>query len=411
MKKSSLIISLLASLMASAQSFTAKQYKEDFEFFWKTVNENYCYFDKKQSDWSRIKKFYTPQIDTVSSRQSFVATIEKVLYELYDHHCGLNTNNDLSRRLVPTSADMWAEYIDGKPVIIEVRKSFGAEKTGVAAGMEVIAINDIPVDKAIMPFQPHNKNIEAKNFALRLALAGDHITKRKITLQGKAGTKDYYPDADNMMLEHITYPSKVESKFLGGIGYIKVNNYLFDNSMIMAFDSTLNQYLQTKALIIDLRETPSGGNTAVARAILGRFINEEQFYQKHELWYEERETGIKRSWEEIATPRGPIYNNPLVILADHWTGSIAEGITIAFDGMKRATVIGTELARLNGAIDGAEMPNTKIRFNFPTERLYHINGQPRELYKPTIEVDVTKQSTGNDVILARALAYLRDKVK
>ena len=30
------------------------------------------------------------------------------------------------------------------------------------------------------------------------------------------------------------------------------------------------------------------------------------------------------------------------------------------------------------------MTETKIGFQFPTERLYHINGTPRENYVPTI---------------------------
>ena len=203
----------------------------------------------------------------------------------------------------------------------------------------------------------------------------------------------------------------VESKMIGDIGYIKINNYLFDNSIIAKFDSVLNTLIKSRAIIIDLRETPSGGNTSVARAILGRFISKEQFYQKHELYAEEKATGVKRSWEEIVSPRGITYKNPVVVLADHWTGSISEGITIAFDGMKRATVIGTQLARLNGAVDGFEMPDTKIGFNISIERLYHVNGLPRELYNPSILVDVSNQKSGSDVILTAATNYLKGNIK
>jgi carboxyl-terminal processing protease len=311
---------------------------------------------------------------------------------------------------VPTGADIWAEYHNGKPIIIEVRKGFGAEKAGIHAGMEVIAINDQAVYKAAAQFLPHTVTTDSKSFALRLALNGDHNSKRKITLRDGSHVTDYYPDQNGMMLEHVTYPAYVETKIIHGIGYLKVNNYLFDNQMIAKFDSALNTLMHTRGLIVDLRETPSGGNTSVARAILGRFITREQFYQQHELYAEEKATGIKRSWEEIVSPRGKTYTKPVVVLADHWTGSIAEGITIAFDGIKRATVIGTELARLNGAVDGFEMPNTKIGFNIATERLYHVNGQPRELFEPTIKVDVAHQKPGNDVILRTAINYL-DKHK
>lgn len=413
MKKITLIILLISSGAAFGQVYSTKQYKEDFNFFWNTVDSNYCYFEKKQIDWGKLRDIYSKQVDTLSSRNALISIIEKALYELYDHHCGLRANTKFSRRLVPTGADIWAEFEGDKAVITEVRKGFGAEKTGISAGMEVISVNDVPVNNAILPFLSHTVNTESRSFALRLVLAGDHFTKRKITLKSNNTIKDFYPDEESLMLEHVKYPAMVESKEFDQIGYIKINNFLFDNTIISKFDSVLNTLLQKKAIIIDLRETPSGGNTSVARAILGRFISKEQFYQKHELYAEEKETGIKRSWEEIVSPRSNPYLKPLVVLADHWTGSISEGITIAFDGMNRATVIGTKLARLNGAVYSFEMPNTKIGFNLSEERLYHVNGTPRELFRPAIEVDVTQQKPGDngDVILNSAIGFLKNKLK
>jgi len=47
---------------------------------------------------------------------------------------------------------MWAEYINDKPIITEVRKGFGAEKSGMKAGMQIISFNDIAIESAIQPF-------------------------------------------------------------------------------------------------------------------------------------------------------------------------------------------------------------------------------------------------------------------
>jgi carboxyl-terminal processing protease len=410
MKKLFFLICCLPALTALSQT-TTQQYKADFDYFWNTINDNYAYFGKKNIDWNSLRPFYQPQIDTVTTRNGFVSILEKALNEMYDHHCSLNTNTPFSSRLVPTGADTWSSYQGDRPIIDEVRKGMGAEKVGIKAGMEVVAINDVKIAQAIIPFLAHTRTVESKNFALRLALAGNHVSKRKITLKTATGLKDFFPDQDGMLLEHIEYPTMVQSSTFNGIGYIKINNFLYDNQLIPKFDSVLNVSLQKKALIIDLRETASGGNTNVARAILGRFITREQFYQKHELYAEEKETGIKRSWVEIVSPRGITYTGIMVILANHWTGSISEGITIAFDGMKRATVIGTELARLNGAVESFKMPNTKIGFNISTERLYHINGNPRESYKPTIPVAMVKQQPGEDLILKTAIDFLKPKSK
>jgi C-terminal processing protease CtpA/Prc len=41
---------------------------------------------------------------------------------------------------------------------------------------------------------------------------------------------------------------------------------------------------------------------------------------------------------------------PVVVLVNHWTGSIGEGMAIGLDAMHRARVVGTPMAHLAGAI-------------------------------------------------------------
>ena len=138
----------------TAQTITHPQYRNDFNFFWTTIKTDYCYWYKKQTDWEKVKNIYSPLVDTITSKRSFVLLLEKVFYELYDHHASLSTNTRESQRLVPTHSDIWAEYINGKPVITEVRLSFGAQITGLKPGMQIIAYNNILVDSAIKSFLP-----------------------------------------------------------------------------------------------------------------------------------------------------------------------------------------------------------------------------------------------------------------
>jgi len=318
---------------------------------------------------------------------------------------------------VPSGTDTWAEYVNGKPTIIELRKGFGAESCGVLPGMEIIAVNDAPVDEAIKPLLPKSLKFidaESKNFALRLLLAGNHIAKRKFSLRYNGILKDFYPDQNGMMLENIHHTSLVESRLIGNTGYIRINDCLYDDDLIPAFDSTMQAMKNISSLIIDFRNTPSGGNTSVAKAIIGWFINKEHFYQKHEYYADEKNTGIKRSWEEIVSPRtGKYYSKPLVILCDHWTGSVGEGIVIGFDALNRPNtkVIGTQMAQLNGAVYSYELPNTKIHFGFPAERLYHINGLPREKYLPQIIISPSTQPSKKpeDIFIQRSISWLQNK--
>ena len=117
---------------------------------------------------------------------------------------------------------------------------------------------------------------------------------------------------------------------------------------------------------------------------------------------------------EIVSPRkGKSYTRPLVILCDHWTASLGEAIVIGFDALKRpgTKIIGTPMARLCGAVYSYEMPNTKIHFSFPAEKLYTVSGLPREKYQPGILIDPAKQvSQGStDIFILQALNYLGNK--
>ncbi|MEO6613651.1 MAG: S41 family peptidase [Chitinophagaceae bacterium] len=415
----SLLLLLIISCFVTAQNsaLTTGKYREDFDFFWKSIGEEYSYFDKKQTDWEKVKAIYGAGIGNITGREQFVSLLEKALNEIYDHHAILNTNTPLSSRLVPSGTDTWAEYVNGKPVITEVRKGFGTELSGVAPGMEIIAVNDIPVDiaiKSLLPVSLKKPDIEASNFALRLVLAGDHTKERKFTLQYRGKVRDYYPDKNGRLLENIKHNTAIEARLIGTIGYIKINDCLYDTDLVPAFDSVMQTFQKTSSLIIDLRETPSGGNTIVAKALMSWFIDKEHFYQKHEYPAEETMSGIKRSWMEIVSPRkDKHYSRPLVILCDHWTASLGEAIVIGFDALKRpfTKIIGTPMARLSGAVYSYEMPNTKIRFTFPAEKLYTIDGLPREKYLPGILVDLTTVASQQvpDLFIARALSYLKNK--
>jgi carboxyl-terminal processing protease len=180
---------------------------------------------------------------------------------------------------------------------------------------------------------------------------------------------------------------------------------------VSAFDEALVALRDSRALVVDLRDTPGGGNTSVARGVLGRFVQREAAYQKHVLPSEERETGIRRSWLELVSPCvGFVYERPVAVLVDHWTGSMGEGLAVGFDATGRGTVIGTSMAGLAGATYRLTLPKTRIGLNVPAERLYHVNGTPREQFRPEVSVDVTGSGPEADPILSAALRYLAGRI-
>ncbi len=421
---------LAASLCAvSAQSpkanrdtkYTPQELRADFDFFWQSVDDSYAYLDAKATDWNRVRDVYRVQLAGVQTRAQFITFLEHALEELYDPHASLNTNLPSSPRLVPTGADTWAEWQGDKAVVTEVRPGGIAEKAGLRAGMEILSINGLTVRQAVRQRQGQclrRPDPAADDWALRALLAGRHNEARRFVVRdGSQPPVTITPD--DAAAERGS--GSEDGKPLLGvsllrqdprIGYVRLNNSLGRTQTVAQFDAALDRLRDTRGLVLDLRDTPSGGNTTVARGILGRFIAQDMFYQRHDSPAEVRAHGIQQKWVDIVSPRGPRYAGPVVVLVDHWTGSMGEGMAIGMDAMKRGTVVGTRMAGLNGAVEGITLPSTGIGVGFPTERLFHVNGTPREVFVPPVLVDLSHLGDGEqDVILAAGVKVVLGKIQ
>ena len=382
---------LLANCQNNENEFIKdSNYSKDFNQYWNTINENFAYFNTRKTDWNKVKTIYQPFIDTISNKKNFIALLEKTNNELYNGHIGLNTNTQSSSKLIPTSSDLWINYRDNKFFIESIRENSQIEKDGVKVGMEILKYNGVNINDAIKEFLPKSfkdYDIEVYEFAVNTLLAGKHNTDRTITLKidnKNQNIKIPYSNSQNYFTNENVLTSKI---LASNIGYIRINNSLGKTKLINEFDKTLDALMNTKALILDLRETPSGGNNTIAKAIMGRFIEREEPYQRYRYVLDEKETGIKQIWTELVIPRKEIYSKPIVLLVGRWTGSMGEGITIGFDSFKRAEIVGTKMAGLLGGIWNYNLNETGIGFQFPGIKIYHINKSPREDFIPKNKVN------------------------
>lgn len=387
------INSIFLILFLTCNSMLAQtKYQKDFVEFWTDVNNHYAYLQQQKIDWNKVREIYEPQAVIISDDDEFIQFLESVLNELHNGHSSLNTNLETSNRIIPSGSDMRVEKSGNKFYIKDLRKGFGSELSGLKIGMEIKLFNGNSIEEQLKKFLPKftdNHNPRMYQYALDMLFAGTHDTKREITVIENGKKKTYFP---------VTYGNRDEllfSEILNkNTACIKINNSLGNNNLIAEFDKTLDSLLQYKNLVIDLTETPGGGNTTVARAIMGRFITQLLPYQIHE--FDEKKYQTRRHWVEYVTPRKEIYKGNVYILVGRWTGSMGEGMAIGFNGMKRAKIIGTEMAGLIGAISNFQLTETEIGFQFPTERLYHVNGTAREKFLPEIltqNIEETIQKT------------------
>ncbi len=395
-----------AEAQAAGDTLTAEQYLGDFDALWGYVRDHYAYFHRKQTDWENVRDLYRPRAAQVTSTRQLVGLLEDVLSELYDPHAHLGVNTASSPRMIPTDTDLWAEWRNGRPVVTDVRAGSHAEEVGIRPGMEILAVDGEPAGDAVRERRPislRSPDPAADDWALRAVLAGRH--DRPVRLDISVGNQrrsfEFQPG-------RTTEPNALlAAAVLGdGIGYVRVHNSLGNTELIAAYDSALAELRHTRGLILDLRDTPSGGNSTVARGIMSRLVTAERPYQRHELPREEREFGVRRLWTEYVAPRGPFaYCAPVVVLVGRWTGSMGEGLAMGLDGMGRATVIGRPMAGLLGTLSESRLPNTGFVFRIPAERLFHVDGTPREEFVP--RRTVLPGEPGADAALDAALRLLR----
>ncbi|MEO1628874.1 MAG: S41 family peptidase [Bacteroidota bacterium] len=276
-------------------------------------------------------------------------------------------------------------------------------------GAEILAFNGMTFSQAIENFPTHcqDKNDpETKEWIANKVLAGRYNEARLLTLRLSDQTVIEL-DLDAIKLKNDA--SLLSHKVIDGIGIIRINNSLGNDNLVTEFDKALHEAVDTKGLIIDLRNTIFGGDSYEARGIMSRFIDKAAPYQRHSyIATSQNNPDVERSWVEYVSPRAETYRKPVVVLVGRWTGSMGEGLAIGFEGMGRAEVVGTEMRRLAGEVYDFNFQHQWYGYKLSTAKLFHINGTIREKYIPTHYV---RQSTiEKDELLEAGMKLIRQAI-
>ena len=381
-----------------------RAYAEDFDAAWAFIRDTYAYFDPRIADWEQVRDVLRPRVAGVPNRAGFVGLLEELVEHLCDHHAHLGTNTASSPRLVPSGADLWAEHRDGVALITAVRVDSAARMSRLRAGMQIVSINGASVADAVddrLPQAVTQDHPEARDWALRVLLAGRRGTSVRLEVETEFGSlrATFEPGVSDRPEGPLSSEHLVQ-----GIGYVRLNDSLGQTALIRAWDAALERFQHTKGLILDLRDTPGGGDTIVARPLMGRLVSSARPYQRHEVPDPTTQGVSGRTWTEHVEPRGPFtYDKPMAVLVGRWTGSMGEGVAIGLDGMQRAAVFGSPMAGLRGAIETLTLKHTKIPVRVPALRLFHVDGTPREAFEPPYPV-----VGGGGATLDAAISWLQE---
>lgn len=376
---------LVGVLAASATSDSEPiAFRGDARALEALVNQKYAYLEHLPKGRFELTEKLRAEAGEVDTRRELVRFAERALALLADHHAITGASLSDSWAVFPSYGDMWVERQGPSYVIEAVRKGSPAQQAGVRPGDRLLAVDGVLTDHAVQAYWADlgtSAHAKRDGYAARVLAAGRRDRPRRLTVgqPGKQPRELSLPTLYSLQRgDRPPLSSREHQRHL----LVEIHDSLGDNATIAAFDRAMASARPGQRIILDLTDTPSGGNTTVARAMLGWFVTKPRFYQVHRLPAEERETGIPRQWVEQVLPRANRYHaGPVTVRVGRWTGSMGEGLAIGFDAIG-ARVEGSRMGGLLGAIYDHKLPHSGFVVKLPTERLLAVNGTAREEFIP-----------------------------
>jgi carboxyl-terminal processing protease len=372
------LLPFAGSIQAQSPEITPEGFRQDALSIEGLINSQYAYLDRFPGAVMPMSDALRAEAAAVHDRSSLLHYAEHALTALADHHAITGGSFRDSWAVTPSYSDLWVERDGEAWRITAVREGSPAEAAGVHAGQTLDAVGGVPTTQAVAAFWSElglEPGGDRDGHGARVLAAGRRDRERDLTVSGRRLT------LPNLYAGRVDRPPLSVSE-ADGVLILRFNDSLGDDGTVAAFDAAMAQARPGQPIRIDLTDTASGGNTVVARAVMGWFVTGARPYQIHNLPAEERETGVPRQWVEQVLPRpGKHHDSPVTVRVGRWTGSMGEGLAIGFDALG-ARVEGDRMAGLLGAVYDHRLERSGLMLKLPTERLYAVDGTPREAFLP-----------------------------
>lgn len=383
--------------------------RSDFDLF-------YAYRDSRGFEAGPYLDTVGIFVSTAPDREEFRRRLHRATFAFTDPHLGFGPRDGADFNTIPSASDLQVGYDAGRYFILDVRDGSAALAAGLRAGWDIISVDGRPISdhvSAVFANLIDQPSDAQRAYAATLVANGRREGDRQIDVRHPDETMHTVTLANPRILaKDVMESPPVETRRVitpngSNIAIVRINNRLGDNDLITAFDATMQTVVDADGIILDMRNTPSGGNAEVGRSILGHFTDEIRPYQIHEVPSLYREFNVPRRFIEQVYPRAPFFDpRKTVVLGGYWTGSMGEGVVIGMDALGVQTVA-SDMGDLLGGMSNFSFDDNKITLSIPTETLFHVDGTPREDFVADIAlISADSDAQGSDPALAAAMSYL-----
>ena len=363
---------------------------ELYDNVWRLINTKYVDPTNNEQDWGKWRHKYDNVIRT--DEDAYVA-IETMVASLNDPYTKFLDPKEFSDETGSIKGSLKGIGIqigvkDGKLMVIAPIEDTPAEKAGLLADDEIIAIDGrstkgITVDKAADQIRGE------EGTQVRLLVKRKDLEPREYTI---TRAEIEIKSVSQKIPENINMPKD--------ICYIRLSSFISRNASKEVSEILQNSPYK-KAFIIDLRSNP-GGLLSNAIYISDMFLNGGAIVSTVDR------DGYK---ETQKATRGVLTTKPLVILVDKGSASASEIFSGAMKDKKRAVIVGTQSFGKGLVQEINKLPNNS-GINITIQKYLTPNGT--DIHKKGITPDVLVEFTEedvknkNDVQLKRAIEIARE---
>ena len=363
---------------------------ELYDNVWRLINSKYVDQTNNEQDWKKWRHKYDNVIKT--DKDAYVA-IETMVASLNDPYTKFLDPKEFQEETSSIKGSLKGIGIqigvkDGKLMVIAPIEDTPAEKAGLLADDEILSIDGkstkgITVDKAAEQIR------------------GEEGTQVTLVIK----RKDQEPKSYTITRAEIEIKS-VSQKVPNGvtipndIGYIRLSSFISRNAS-KEFADILNNSLNKKSFIIDLRSNP-GGLLSNAIYISDMFLDGGAIVSTVDR------DGYK---ETQKASKGVLTSKPVVILVDKGSASASEIFSGAMKDNKRAVIVGTQSFGKGLVQEINKLPNNS-GINITIQKYLTPNGT--DIHKKGITPDIVVElkeediKNKNDLQLKKAIQVAQD---
>jgi len=390
--------------------FAKRERLEVFEQVWRAVSERYYDRSFHGIDWGAQHSAFRDLVQEAHGRPEFYAALRHMLGLLGDAHTRVFAPEEGFDRNRPSgiTVGVVVRSIEGAAVITWVEPGSDAARQGLRPGQRVQSINRSPVERALerarmevgMSSTPLARELLSfeqlfygpRDTTVELSVASEDGERRTVTLKRRFAE----------------FPRRVITRRLpNDVGYIEVTG--FGPEIEREFEAAVVSFMNSRGLILDLRNNGGGFVSTVARVASHFFTEETQLG----VFITRRGQAEPRRTQRLRA----VYREPIVILVSARSASGAELLAASLQERHRALIVGTSAATCGCLVgvsrtlslpDGGKLNVSDTDYRTAQGRRIEGAGvQPDE----RIDLRIADLVAGRDRVLEWSVDYLSHRVE